>query len=187
MVDIAELPGADAHVVVVEEHAQRNGDGGVQVGGRRVAAGYEAQQVHGEHIDENSHEQGHETAALFAHVVHDEAFKAADERLEEDLQLAGHDVDVLAHHVAHDGKDSHAEPGEEHVLRVDGHTADRDGIEIQNGREQKRMGESAGCCHGGLLCKCLPASAPENQRKRYDRHRSGKPGRKRDRTGLKLD
>ena len=142
MVDIPESPGADAHIVVIDEHAQSDGDGGVQVRGGSVAAGHETQQVHGEHIDEDGNEQGHETAALLAEIGEDELFQSVHQHLEEKLKSAGNGADVSAQHKPGDEKNGHAEPGEEHILGLDGHARDRDLIHVENGRKQKRVRQS---------------------------------------------
>ena len=151
VVDIPESPGTDAHIVVIDEHAQRDGDGGVQIGGGGVAAGHEAQQVHGQHIDEDGGQQGHIAAALLlAEVGKDELLQSVHENLEKELKTAGNSADVSAEHKPGDKQNGHAEPGEEHILGLDGHARDRDFIHVENGRKQKRVRQSR-CSHGNLL------------------------------------
>jgi len=140
--DVAESPGADADIVVIEEDAEGDGDRGVQVGRRSIASGDEAQKVHRKDVDEDADEQGDEAAAFLAYVRDDEVLKLPHEGLEEVLKPAGNVADVLPNHDADDDEDRHSEPGVEDIVGVDRNAAYVEMLHVEYIRKKKRMCET---------------------------------------------
>ena len=164
MVDVVAVPALNALIVVVQEHEQGHADVGVDVGGRGVTSGDEAEYVLYGDEEEQAAEHGENLASVLAHVGDGEVLKPAYDRLEDVLHLAGDQRNIAAHKPADDKKDEHGHPRIEDVPEFYRLPSDGDMIQMNQFGDENRLRKSA--CH---VC------APSNVIYAYDASEKGVP------------
>ena len=151
-------------IVVVQEHEQGHADVGVDVGGRGVTGGDEAEYVLYGDEEEQAAEHGENLASVLAHVGDGEGLKPAYDRLEDVLHLAGDQRNIAAHKPADDKKDEHGHPRIEDVPEFHRLPSDGDMIQMNQFGDENRLRKSA--CH---VC------APSNVIYAYDASEKRRP------------